>query len=250
MAPHWTQFDGATSTSARPSSPTGADRVDLRGAEVRPQLGDVGRDAGCERAGGWAGRPASCCRTANTDDSRSKVSVPSWTTCGAASSTGRSGCSSSGSVLTDPMLTRPLVIVLSDAQRAADEEAAAEQLPQVAHLVELLPDEAGAHRVVVRRERGGGHRRVVRRFGNGGERGLGGEPPGLDRVVHALQRRDVHHARPRRHTAGGRARGAAAAAHGIPRRGWSSLPTRSARRPRGWRGSSGASSGPGAGRAG
>ena len=54
------------------------------------------------------------------------------------------------------MLTRPLVIVLMHAERAADEEPAAEHLPQVAHLVELVPDEAGAHRVVVGRERASG----------------------------------------------------------------------------------------------
>ena len=74
-----------------------------------------------------------------------------------------------------------------------DEEPAAEHLPQVAHLVELVPDEAGAHRVVVRRERGVGDGRVVGGLRDGRERGFGGEAPRLDRVVHALQRRDVHH---------------------------------------------------------
>ena len=43
MAPHWTQFDGDSSTVTRPSSPVSADGVHLRRAHVGPQLGDVRR---------------------------------------------------------------------------------------------------------------------------------------------------------------------------------------------------------------
>ncbi len=82
------------------------------------------------------------------------------------------------------------------AERAADEETATEHLPQVAHLVELVPDEARAHRVVVRRERSGGHGRFVGRLRHRRERGFGRQPTGLDGVVHALEGRDVHHSDP------------------------------------------------------
>ncbi len=59
--------------------------------------------------------------------------------------------------------------------------------------MQLVPDEAGPHGIVVGRERGVGYRRVVDGFGDRRERGFGGETPRLDRVVHALQGRDVHH---------------------------------------------------------
>ena len=101
---------------------------------------------------GWSSRvlfPA-----ANTDESLSKVSLPSAPgSAGRDRSAGAAGVSS-GSLRSLPMLIRPLEIAIAPAQRAADEEAASEHLPHVAHLVEIVPDEAGPHRVVVGLEAG------------------------------------------------------------------------------------------------
>ena len=45
IAPHWTQFDGASCTVTVPSPPSVADLVDLRRAHVHPQLRDLARHA-------------------------------------------------------------------------------------------------------------------------------------------------------------------------------------------------------------
>ena len=44
IAPHWTQFDGFTSTCTSPLPASAADLVDLRRAHVHPGLGEVSRD--------------------------------------------------------------------------------------------------------------------------------------------------------------------------------------------------------------
>src|SRR5262249_45326103 len=75
---------------------------------------------------------------------------------------------------------------------AADVEAVAEDLPHVPYLVQVAPDEAGANRVVIGVERAGSLRRrpaLERPVG-----GLRREATGLDRVVDALERRDVDEA--------------------------------------------------------
>ena len=79
MAPHCTQFDGAISTVDEAVVARGADGVDLRRAQVRPQLGDVGRHALADEQMwfGWSSRVL--LPEANTDDSLSKVSLPSCT---------------------------------------------------------------------------------------------------------------------------------------------------------------------------
>ena len=79
-------------------------------------------------------------------------------------------------------------------ERAADEEAAPEDLAHVADLLEVAPDVARADGLVVRRQGTGPARGLAalqRTIGR-----LGREPPGLDRIVDALQRRHVHEPRP------------------------------------------------------
>ena len=85
---------------------------------------------------------------------------------------------------------------------AAHEEALVERLAHVPHLAELLPHVARADGVVVAVERPAASRDLAaleRR-----ERRLGGEPAGLDRVVHALEARHVDEPRalPDEHEAG------------------------------------------------
>ena len=72
----------------------------------------------------------------------------------------RSGCSASGSARSLPGASRPFDDRHRARERAADDEAAAEHLTHVAHLVQVLPDEARrAPRRRTRRARSRGSRR-------------------------------------------------------------------------------------------
>ncbi len=77
IAPHWTQFDGASSTVTVPSVVLRADLIHLRGAHVRPELARPPR--GTRRSirmwFGWSSRVL--LPEAKTDESLSKVSLPS-----------------------------------------------------------------------------------------------------------------------------------------------------------------------------
>ena len=104
---------------------------------------------------GWSSRVL--LPDANTDESLSKVSLPSGT-----GSAPRDRCSAAAlgvGLGRQPPDRRACPWRSSCAcERAADEEAATEHLPHVAHLLEVAPDEAVAHRSVVRRERRRGRR--------------------------------------------------------------------------------------------
>ena len=125
---------------------------------------------------------------AKTDESLSNVSFPSGAGYSRDAAVAISSCSASRSV--EAVARREVALRRGHraGHRAAEPEAAAERLAHVPHLLQVLPDEALAHRRVVRRKR----RRRAPSGPHGRDRRLGREPPRLDRVVDALERRHVH----------------------------------------------------------
>ena len=172
--------------------PPVADRVDLRGAHVRPQLGDVGaaRVAAPAMWLGWSSRvllPA-----ANTDESLSKVSLPSGSGNSSPRSVRRSGCVVVGlgaapcrrrcapsRASSTPASAPPTKNPRPNTWRMSRTSWSSFQMKLSRTASSYVASAASGDVVAV------AHRR---------ERGLGREPSRLDRVVHALERRDVHHA--------------------------------------------------------
>ena len=130
---------------------------------------------------------------AKTDESLSKVSVPSGDRV-ARRAVG------ADQVLLGVRLERrrpsagacPNDAVVTAGERAADPEARAERRPHVPHLLQVLPDEALPQRVVVRSS--APRRPIASPRRSAAEGGLGGEPARLDRVVDSFQRGHVHEA--------------------------------------------------------
>ena len=76
IAPHWTQFDGFTSTCTMPVAVGGARLVDLRGAHVHPRSArSFGTVRWIRMWFGWSSRVRLPER--KTDESLSNVSFPS-----------------------------------------------------------------------------------------------------------------------------------------------------------------------------
>ena len=76
IAPHWTQLDGVTSSSTRPSLALGADLVDLRRAHFAQAIATSrGTRRWMRMWSGWSSRLR--LPLAKTDESLSNVSLPS-----------------------------------------------------------------------------------------------------------------------------------------------------------------------------
>ena len=192
IAPHWTQFDGFTSTVHRAVAVGGAGLVDLRRAHVHPQVGEVARhlplDPDVVRL--VVARPVP-----GEEDGRELVERELAVGRRVAGRAVGPDQRALGVRLDRVVLRRQVALRHGHRarERAAHEEPLVEDLAHVPDLVQILHHVAAAQLLVVGLERADAARRLAAL--ERPERRLRRHDPGLDRVVDPLQRRHVDEAR-------------------------------------------------------